>query len=197
MIVGYAVEGLCDVPVARRLIEYVGREPRRIHDSGGSSAIDLRLQRWGRPGNRFPMLVVRDWDAKDECLCVPELLQKVVPLHTPANVAVRISVRAIEAWLMADREAASRDFGTSMPRDPDELLNPKLDLVQACRRSPGAIARKMVPTAHSSSRFGTQYVATVLRFAQDHWDPERARIQSPSLDRTIKRLEQLVNDGIW
>jgi hypothetical protein len=197
LIVGYAVEGLCDAPVAHRLIELVGRVPRKIHDSGGSSAIDVRLKRWGQSSNYFPMLVVRDWDVSDKCECIPELLSKVVPEGSPVSVAVRIPVRAMEAWLIADRDAAARYFGTSLPRDPDGLSNPKLALVHACRKSPAHIARKMVPSGSSGSRFGPQYVATVLRFATEHWDPERARKHSPSLDRTIVRLQQLVRDGIW
>jgi hypothetical protein len=145
----------------------------------------------------MPMLVVRDWDDRDNCACVPELLATIVPAAAPATLAVRIPVRSIESWLMADADAAKAFFRVSMPMSPDELADPKMELVSRCRQAPPAVARRMVPRAGSTSRFGTEYVAAVVEFAEQHWSPERARLNSPSLDRTIRRMQRLAADGLW
>ena len=82
------------------------------------------------------MLVLRDWDANDRAPCPAVLVEKVVggKLHAP-GLALRIAVRSLEAWLLADHEACASYFGIRPPRSPDELPDAKRFLVDACRRA--------------------------------------------------------------
>lgn len=38
--IGYGVEGATDAPVAEHLIRLLGREPRVLSDSGGTTTLD-------------------------------------------------------------------------------------------------------------------------------------------------------------
>ena len=198
-VVLYAVEGSTDAPVAEKLISLVGCEPRVVSASGGSSVIDAKLGRWCQPSNGRPMLIVRDWDQADRADCPAELVGKLTNPDRPINIALRIAVRSIESWLMADRDAATDFFRTpSIPENPDSLDKPKLALVSACRKSKlKTIRLGMTPTGSGGGTVGTDYVRLLTDFARDHWDPQRAATKSPSLDRTLARLSQLVDDGWW
>lgn len=195
----YAVEGGTDVPVAEKLIALVGRVPRRVSASGGSGHIDAGLARWSRPSNTSPMLVLRDWDSADNVGCAPELRMKIAGEACPPNVAVRIVVRAMESWLMADYNAACEYFRTSkIPHNPEQVERPKLALVEACRRSKLRVIRDgMTPRNGSGGAVGTDFALLIADFARNHWDPQRARLNAPSLSRAIVRLEDLVANDIW
>ena len=198
-VVLYAVEGSTDVPVAEKLIALVECESRVVSASGGSSVIDGKLPRWTKASNMQPMLVLRDWDQADDAACAPELVASLLGKACPSNVALRIVVRSVESWLMADYDAATSFFRTALiPKDPDSVERPKLALVSACRKSAiKAIRDGMTPRNASSGAVGIDYANLVREFAENHWDPQRASANSPSLARAISRLKQLVEDGVW
>jgi hypothetical protein len=196
----FAVEGTTDVPFAERIIESVGRVPHLVLVAGGKPNLDSQLARWSQPSNRMPFLVLRDWDASDRAACVPEHVTKLLGGHTPPPTFVlRIPVRATEAWLMADRGAAVSYFGTDrIPVAPDDELSPKRTLVNACRASKSKRIRDaMVPTEGGRRSAGPLYEPTVVDFGRNRWDPQRARTNSPSLDRSLRRIESLVLSGSW
>jgi hypothetical protein len=198
-VVLYAVEGTTDAPVAEKLISLVKCEPRVVSASGGSSVIDLGLARWSMASNKQPMLILRDWDQADGAGCAPELVARLLGKACPTNVALRIVVRSVESWLMADYDAAKSFFQTAhIHRDPDSLDSPKLALVAACRRSTTRRIRDgMTPGSSTGGAVGPDYSILLRDFAQNHWDPTRAAGNSPSLARAITRLRTLVEDGEW
>ena len=148
----------------------------------------------------MPFLVLRDWDDSDPANCVPQHVEDVLggPLQAP-KLSVRVPVRSIESWLMADSEAFCEYFHTAKVNGaPDELANPKLALVEACRRSKSSgVRRDMVPKAGAKRAVGELYEARIIDFATSHWRIEHALHRSPSLERTVNRLKQLVEDGVW
>lgn len=191
-----AVEGSTDLPVAEALVRFVGCTPREVHATGGSSSIDSRLSRWCQASNREPMLILRDWDDSDAAACVPELLGKVLGGSQRApHIALRIVVRSIESWIMADAAEARQFFGAKMPPTPDALRHPKHELLRLCMKSSKpAIRRNLVSR---SGGVGVNYAGLLSSFAAERWSPARARLNSPSLDRSLARLEQLRADGTW
>jgi Domain of unknown function (DUF4276) len=197
-IIGYGVEGITDAPVAEHLIRHIGREPRVLSDSGGCSVLDAKILRWNAPSLTTPILVLRDWDERDGVECVPALLTKLLggELATPGLV-VRIPVRSIEAWLLADNEAFKSYFHLNkLPAEPDQESSPKRALVSACRKSKSAEIRKaMVPTEQSGRAVGKLYEPTLVDFAVNYWNPTRAAKNSPSLRRALVRLQMLVQEG--
>ena len=133
------------MPVAEKLVRMVGRIPRRGPIPAGKGRLDINLPRWNVPSNRQPFLVLRDWDSNDGVACVPALLDKLrgEAAGSP-GLAVRIAVRSVESWLLADSEAFSTFFRVRrdlLPTEPDEIADPKGVVLQLCSRSPSNIRR--------------------------------------------------------
>jgi hypothetical protein len=196
--IGYGVEGVTDAPVAEHLIRLLGRQPRVLSNSGGTPALDPRILKWNVSSLNTPILVLRDWDVRDGVECVPTLLSKVCggELRTQ-NLVLRVPVRSIEAWLLADTDAFKEYFNVAkVPLTPDEESTPKVALVSACRKSKSAdIRNDMVPTVKSGKVVGTLYAPRIVDFASNHWDAIRAAQNSPSLFRAVTRLRALVKAG--
>jgi hypothetical protein len=111
----------------------------------------------------------------------------------------RVAVRAVEAWLLADRERIANCLSISqqlIPDQPDNLIYPKLDLVNLARRSKSRNVREdLVPREGSRRSVGPLYTARLVAFAADEtagWRPDQAAACSESLRRCIHRLQSLL-----
>ena len=191
----YAVEGLTDEPLAEKLLRASGLLPApRALVAHGKPNLDKRLPDLNRSAENLPWLVVRDLDRDDRHLCVPSLRRRL--LGHPANEGrcFRLAVRSVEAWLIADYLAFADYFAVSrrLPDQVDQLVDPKQSLTDLCRRSRRRSIREGVPPRPGSGRrVGPEYMSTVRDFAHGHWDPNRARARSPSLDRALRCLVRL------
>jgi hypothetical protein len=110
----------------------------------------------------------------------------------------RIAVRAVEGWLIADRERIAsflRITIAQVPDNPDTIGDPKQALVNLARRSRhSSIKNDLIPRESSGRIVGPLYTARMIEFVQDSargWRPEQALRASDSLRRCIKRLRQL------
>ena len=197
--VRYAVEGWTDEPVAEKLIRLVGRSPIKTFIARGSSNLDPRVSGFNRAAAHSAWLVLRDLDRD---LCPSHLTSTLLSgASLAAGMCLRVPVRAVEAWLLADADAVAEHFRISpgrLPWAPDQEPNPKLSLVNACRRSRSrTIQRAMVPRQGSGAVVGPEYSARIRHFAQTLWDPERAMLRSPSLMRSVDRMRAHVGAGAW
>lgn len=115
------------------------------------------------------------------------------------TLLVRIAVRAVESWLLADHDGVREYFATSaVVSDPETALRPKRELVGACRRSrTRRIRDEMVPRDGSGAALGPGYANCVYEFARDHRDPVAAAVNAPSLARAIERMHERCSDGRW
>jgi hypothetical protein len=108
---------------------------------------------------------------------------------------LRCPVRAIEAWLIADRAGVARYLAVgekSVPAEPELLENPKQILVNLARKSRRrAIRDDLVPALGHTVRVGPAYSARVSDFAANHWDPSDAARSSDSLRRCMRVLRSL------
>lgn len=195
-----AVEGRTDIPVAERLVQLVGLYPQRTLVAEGKRALDRRIPSLNRSGAHLNWLILRDLDR--DAPCAPRLIRQLLKEGTQQpRVAVRIPIRAMESWMLADSEGFAQGFAASLrdvPCDPDDLPDPKQSLVNCCRRSrQSEIRATMVPRAGSGRQVGPEYTHRISRFASGLWNPERASRNSPSLRRTIAALRRLVDEGIW
>jgi hypothetical protein len=117
---------------------------------------------YGRKGKRFllqsingynnaaryaPWIVLVDLDR--DCDCAPPCVQKW--LATPsARMCFRVAVRAIEAWLLADRERLAQLLGVSvawLPTNPDYLEDPKRELIDLARTLPSYDCKPLISFA--------------------------------------------------
>lgn len=183
--VRYAVEGWTDEPVAEKLIRLVGRSPIKTFTARGSSNLDPRVSGFNRAAVNSAWLVLRDLDRD---LCPSHLTSTLLSgASLAAGMCLRVPVRAVEAWLLADADAVAEHFRISpsrLPWAPDQEPNPK-------------IQRAMVPRPGSGAVVGPEYSARIRHFAQTLWDPERAMLRSPSLMRSVDRMRAHVGAGAW
>ena len=194
--INYIVEGQTDVPVAERLIRRVGLYPVEFMVAEGKARLDQVLRERSLRGN---VLVLRDLDNDAEC--APTLIEKLVPYEIPKGICLRIPIKSVESWLLADVEGFSQAFSVHLKSHvvkPDESDNPKRDLINQCRRSKSRKVRdQMTQLSANGLRPGPVYTLRVIEFAQTIWDPERAAGHSPSLARALVAIDQLATDGLW
>jgi hypothetical protein len=105
---------------------------------------------------------------------------------------LRVAVRAVESWLMADVESIS-DFlavaPSRLPLDPDLDPYPKQTFVNVARKSrKRAIREDIVPRQGSGARVGPGYAGRLIEFATQHWRPDQAAQRSDSLRRCLDAL---------
>lgn len=184
------VEGDSDVAVARRLLELVGLEIGPVYGLHGKNLLDRRLHAYNQAARHGKWLVLRDLNG--DASCAPELAGRLLP-RPSQGMSFRIAVRALQAWLLADRTHMARFLSVPIhriPADPDRLINPKLELVNIARRSRRrAIREDLVPAPGTSARVGPGYTSRVIEFATDLWRPLAAANLSGSLARSITSLE--------
>lgn len=128
-------------------------------------------------------------------LCPPRLIASW--LHSARNprFLLRVAVMEVESWVMADRRAFAEFLSIPVhrvPRNTDEILNPKEFLISLVLRSKKRrlreelVATRITRTPHP----GDKYNEHLSTFVKNQWDIDRAASASPSLSRTIARLRQ-------
>jgi hypothetical protein len=116
-------------------------------------------------------------------------------------MSLRIAVRELEAWLLADPERISGYLGVSVaeiPTDPDSIPDPKHLIVELARKSRRrAIREDMVPIVGSGQPVGPAYTSRMIEFiqnAESGWRPDVAAHNSDSLQRCISAISRLVKE---
>lgn len=197
LIISAAVEGDLDEAVVVRLARHVGVDVGPVYGKRGKEALKARLPGYNRAAQHWPWLVLMDLNQEAEC--APPLRQRLLP--APAQrMCFRIAIRAVEAWLLADRDRLSRYLAVPRSRlaaTPEMIADPKQFLVQVAAQSRSRDVRSdIVPVPGSGRRVGPGYTGRLAQFALDAqrgWRPEVAAGASDSLGRAIRRLRTLAN----
>jgi len=105
---------------------------------------------------------------------------------------LRIAVRAVEAWLLGDAERIAEFIGVPkacVPRAPEQLEDPKTELLALARRSRSrAVREDMVPRLGLSARQGPAYTSRMIEYSREFWRPEVAAEHCPSLAGCMEAL---------
>jgi hypothetical protein len=188
-----AVEGIVDEAVAQKLITEVGACPGSIYGKNGKSFLRQKIQGFNNAARGWPWLVLVDLDNDAEC--APPLCTEWVA--DPAlYLCFRIAVREVEAWLMADEATLASFLSVSrnkIPNDPEQVIDPKREMVNLARRSRRqAIRKDMVPREGSGRSVGPAYASRMIEYIQTLWRPEAASEKSESLRRAIASLRRMI-----
>jgi hypothetical protein len=189
--VSLAAEGLLDEHVLRCLLEQSGQPyaPGVCYGKRGRAHLAVNVPRFNRAAIHQPFVILADLD-RDECS--PALVRRWLPDGNHPNLVLRIAVREVEAWLLADRQEFAAFLGVALAQLPsraDEIEDPKLLVVSLARHSRyRSIRDDVAPAPGSTSSVGRNYTAQLARFVLEHWLAERARENSPSLDRALRAL---------
>jgi hypothetical protein len=159
----------------------------------GREYVRQNLPRFNLAARHQPFIVLADLE-QDEC--APTLIQTWLPTGLHSQLVLRVAVRTIESWLLADQKAFADFLGVSIhhasfPRDPEALDHPKQVVVNLARRSRFRQLREdLVPAPNSTSHVGKNYVGRLTQFVLNEWQAERARAHAPSLERAFRALQK-------
>lgn len=187
-----AVEDTLSETVLRRLVErFTTFEAPIVLGRQGQGYLKSKAPDLNRSARGVPIICLTDLDRE---VCAAELVDSWVP-RRHHQFLLRVAVREVEAWLLADRQnlAAFLSVPVSrMPREPEGIVDPKQVLVNLARRSRRrSICRGIVPVEGTTATQGPEYNSMLGRFVVDHWDIPAARREADSLDRAIQALRQL------
>ncbi len=192
--ISFAVEGLLDEAVLRRLIEFVGAAPGFAYAGGGKPHLRNSLDSYIGAARFSPWVVLVDLNTSHEC--APELRKEWVTTSAPF-LCFRVAVREVEAWLLADRERLAAFLSVRVarfPREPEQLDDPKRTLLDLARESrKPRIRSDMIPRPRSGRGVGAAYNELMIEFAARRWRPEVAAPRADSLRRCIADLRSLVD----
>ncbi len=190
--VNLAIEDELSEITLRRLLHNAGRgfEIGTAYGRRGFGYLRATINDWNGAARYLPFIVLTDLD---QYPCATALHDDWLsePLH--ANLLLRVAVREVESWLLADRSNLAQFLGTSikhLPAQPDLIPDPKATLIDAARRSRSKEVRdRIVPRPGSTAKQGREYNACLAEFVLGHWNVAVAALCSPSLQRTVARLE--------
>jgi hypothetical protein len=191
-----AVEGPADEAVLQRLVEYSGATLGTVYGKRGKVHLRQRLPGYNAAASLSPWIVIVDLDHDADC--APELRSRWLP-HPAPRMCFRVVVRALEAWLFADRERLARFLSlrvAQLPVYPDTLDDPKRLMIEMARRSSRRDIREdMAPRPGGGRSVGPAYTSRIIEFATDSWRgwrPDVAATYSNSLARSIQCLQRLI-----
>lgn len=182
--------------IGKRLLRDAGYslEPSPFLRRNGYGYLRSKMDSWCEMAQRKPVVLLTDLDT---AACPVELRQNWMGTRkTPENLILRIAVREIEAWVLADHEALRTLVGSRglLPPDPDSLPDPKQHLLRLIAKyAHRSIREDIVAEKGAISSQGIGYNARLSEWVATAWSPERAALRSSSLQRARLRLGELVH----
>ena len=188
-------EDVLSMAVMQRLLADCQRE-FCVHTpiiSGGVDAIRKRVPVYRNACRVLPHVLLIDLD---RTACAAELLQSWGLTQKMQSLLVRVAVRTVEAWLLADALGLAEQLKVSpskIPSHPETLENPKQTLVNLARHSRSRrLASELAPSPGSRAQVGPLYNARLCEFVAHRWSPQHASKGAPSLAKTILRLSEFM-----
>jgi len=160
----------------------------------GFGYLRSRMDSWRKMANRQIVLVLTDLD---RVACPLALLTDWLgdDRQCPQDLLLRIAVREVEAWLLADHEAVRGLMGNKgrLPMEPDGLPDPKQYLLGLAQNAPRAVREDLVARRGAVASQGLGYNRRLVEWVRADWSPERAAARSPSLSRARRALSAVAN----
>ncbi len=189
-----ATEDELSEAVAKRLAADVAPSLAVTHTlrRNGFGYLKSKMANWCQMALHQPVFLLTDLD---RLACPAELLRQWCgALNPPANLLLRVAVREVEAWLLADHVALRDLLGPRgrFPASPDELPDPKAELLRlASRHASREVKADLVKQTGAMASQGIGYNARLTHWVQNHWQPERAAECSLSLRKARARLREM------
>ena len=161
---------------------------------GGNGYLRSRMRSFCEIAHHSPVLIVTDLDTYvcPSTLCADWLRR----LPRPPALLMRVAVREIESWLLADHVAMfallGKAVGRRLPDQPDMLTDPKNFLLDLAKNAPKSVRAALRAEPGAIARQGLGYNRQLCEIVRSFWRPERAAKRSPSLQRALGRIQELV-----
>ncbi|MDD2546966.1 MAG: hypothetical protein PHI55_11910 [Burkholderiaceae bacterium] len=194
--IAIATEDELSEAVALRLVAEVDEphEVKHLLRRNGFGYLRSRMDSWCQMAQRQVVLVVTDLD---QGACPVALSQQwLAGQPTAPHLVLRVAVREVESWVLADHKAMRELIGPrgTLPPQPDELPDPKQALLRLAKGAPRAVRNDLFREMAGQPAQGLGYNARLTAWVRTQWNPEQAAERSPSLARARKRLQQTVRD---
>ena len=154
---------------------------------GGYGYLKKRIMAFNNAAKHTPFGVLTDLDDVE---CAPKLVEEWLMAVKHHNLIFRVAIKEVEAWVLAHRSAFASFLGISqnkVPETPDQLADPKRELIGLVGRSRRTALRKaIVPSP--GNKIGPDYNATLSAFVEGDWDMKEAAKRSPSLRRALNAI---------
>jgi|ThiBio_inoc_biof_1041523.scaffolds.fasta_scaffold21334_2 hypothetical protein len=192
--IAVATEDELSEAIALRLIREVS-EPHQITHvlrKGGFGYLRSKMDSWCQMAKHQVMLVLTDLDQAE---CAFELRNNwLAARRQPESLLLRVAVREVESWVLADHEAVRQLIGPkgTLPTMPDALPDPKETLLQLTKSAPRQIREDLLRVVDGQVAQGLGYNARLVPWVHSSWDPKRAAERSPSLARARERLRAAI-----
>lgn len=191
--IAIATEDQLSEAIALRLISEVPTPHFIQHKLGrtGNGYLRSRMESWYRMAQHQVMLVLTDLDRAN---CLVEFRDQWLATAPPANLVLRIAVREVESWVLADHVAMRELIGAKgvLPVAPDDLADPKRALLGLAKGAPKQVRDDLLKVIDGNLAQGVGYNARLTAWVNSEWSPQRAAERSPSLARARSRLNEVV-----
>jgi hypothetical protein len=182
------VEGQLDGRLLRVLWRQLGLavDELNVRDSGGGNEFWRRAAGFNKAGRHQRVVGLVDLE---QAACPLLLLKRMRP-RLSEGFQLRIAVRMLESWLLADRQAMAAFLGVAidrLPREPDLEAHPKRTLVELARRSRKRWIREALVPEGTGAAVGHTFTPVIGGFIDGQWHVSRARLNSPSLEKACVR----------
>ncbi len=188
-----ATEDLLSEAVALRLLQESGVQFYVVSSMGkkGNAYLRKNIEKFARLARNVPVLLMTDLDSGSCPAALRAGWLRRVPM--PEGMLFRVAVREVEAWVLADRERFAEFSGaevSEVPPAPEDLLDPKLELLNLIRRrAPRQLREEM--TSSQGRGAGAGYNPRLIEFVRTVWSPAQAAKKAPSLERARQRIKGL------
>lgn len=188
MLVHALVEGHLDSVFLPTLFSQIGRSDLvlNIRNAAGGSKFWRHAGKYNDAGRHQRTIGLADLEQWE---CAPKLISHELPIRSQ-GFHLRIAVRMLESWLIADRRSIAaflRVHVSAVPVAPDTEPHPKRKLIEIAGRSARRAIREAMVPGMTGATVGPDYVATMSEFVNEHWQASSARLNSPSLERACTR----------
>ncbi|MCK9215302.1 MAG: hypothetical protein WBI05_13655 [Rhodoferax sp.] len=191
--IAIATEDQLSEAIALRLIADIPTPHFIQHKLGktGRGYLKSKMNSWYQMAQHQVMVVLTDLDRAN---CLVEFRDQWLVTAPPQNLLLRIAVREVESWVLADHVAMRALIGVKgvLPAAPDELADPKQSLLKLARSAPKDIRADLLKTIGGNLTQGLGYNARLTAWVNSEWSPQRAAERSPSLARARSRLNDVV-----
>lgn len=198
--VNFSVEGLVDEEVVLKLFRETDVTPGHQYVCQGIDQLRQKLEGFNAGAHHIPWFVLCDLDRNE---CPPALRSGLLKKPQAQGLQFQVAVRAIEAWLMADRKTFADFLGVNtgrVPAEPERLPEPKNTVLKlALKSGKKDLRRYFVSRRIRTGKLceGPIYTEEVIRFVQRRWSVKRARAAAPSLERAYARCLTFSRQGSW
>jgi hypothetical protein len=175
-----------------RLLEY---SPQKvvIHQKipgNGCDYIKKRISSYLAASRISPFVILLDSDKE---VCAKRLLDELAPLESRhEGFFLRIAIREVESWLLADHQGFGEFLGISpalIERQPETLHDPKEYLINLARKSrKRELVEGIVPQVGTSAKQGPRYNQALQPFVRI-WNISAGAKRSESLSRALRAVK--------